>query len=244
MDGSRSVQLYSRIVIAADGATSVIARALDGGQKRDDQWAVAVRGYVDTDVALTQTIELAFLDHLQPGYAWFFPMASRRANVGVGMRADFYKRQSRPLNQLLSDYLALPEIAERIGRHPVEHLQSWSVPFFTFEKQRVFAGALLAGDAGGFVHPITAAGIYSAIMTGKCAAEAAIHALQVGDISQKGLSRFTQLWRDALTDDFQPAVTAAKLATLFPHLISAALLMTPESTPGTKPAWLDSLGKF
>ena len=244
MDGNQSVQLYSNVVIAADGATSVIARALDGKQKREDQWAVALRGYVDTEVNLEQTIELAFLDHLQPGYAWFFPMASRRANVGVGIRSDFYKRQNRSLNQLLSDYLALPEIAGRIGRNRVEHLQAWPVPFFSFEKQRVFEGALLAGDAGGFVHPLTAAGIYPAIITGKCAAEAAIHALQIGDISRKGLSRYTQLWQDALADEFQPAVTAAKLATLFPHLISAALLMTPESKPGTKPAWLDSLGKF
>ena len=243
-DGNQSVQFYSSIVIAADGATSVIARALDGGQKRDAQWAVALRGYVDTDVDLDQTIELAFLDHIQLGYAWFFPMATRRANVGLGMRSDFYKRQNRTLNQLLSDYLALPEIAGRIGRNPVEHLQSWPIPFFTFEKQRVFDGALLAGDAGGFVHPITAAGIHPAIMTGKCAAEAAIHALQIGDVSRTGLSRYTQLWRDALTDDFQPAVTAATLATLFPHLVSAALLSTPEPRPGTKTSWLDSLGKF
>ncbi|RIK42368.1 MAG: hypothetical protein DCC55_09035 [Chloroflexi bacterium] len=232
--GRRDVQLRSSIVIGADGATSAIARALGGPARQDSQWAVAIRGYIDTDTELDNTIELAFLDHLQPGYAWFFPMARHRANVGVGMRTDFYKRQHRSLRDLLAGYLALPQNARRIGRNRVEEAQSWPVPLFRFEKQRVFDGALLAGDAGGFVHPITAAGIYPAIITGKCAAEAALHALAAGDLSQAGLARYDVLWHEALAADFKPAVTASKLSTVFPHLVSAALLLSKakEELPG------------
>ncbi|MEX1021334.1 MAG: NAD(P)/FAD-dependent oxidoreductase, partial [Litorilinea sp.] len=195
---NQTVDYQSALVIGADGATSAMARALDHTQKRDSQWAVALRGYVDTEVALAETIELAFLDEIQPGYAWFFPVSERRANVGVGMRTDYYKRHGRDLSQLLEDYLARPELASRIGLHRVEDAQSWPVPFFSFDKQRVFDGALLAGDAGGFVHPITAAGIYPAIMTGKAAAETAIDALAHGDVTQAGLAGYTARWEDAL----------------------------------------------
>jgi menaquinone-9 beta-reductase len=245
--GSRELHYHSDIVIGADGATSTIARGLGGHVKRDDQWAMAIRGYVKSDVELDETIELAFLDHVQPGYGWFFPADRQRANVGIGMRADFYKRQHRSLSQLLSDYLARPDIAARIGNHQVEDVKAWPVPMFSFDRQRVFEGALLAGDAGGFVHPVTAAGIYPAIITGKCAAETTLQALARGDISRTGLAHYDTLWQEALADEFRPAVTANKLATLFPHLISAALLLSrnaADAPAGTKSTLPFTGGKF
>jgi flavin-dependent dehydrogenase len=193
---------------------------------------------------LERTIELAFLDHIQLGYAWFFPVAARRANVGIGMRLDFYKRQPHSLDTLLAQYLALPKLAQRVGGNRIEDLQSWPLPLFSFEKQRVFNGALLAGDAGGFVHPITAAGIYPAIVTGKCAAEAALYALERGNVSQTCLSRYDTLWQEALAADFRPAVTAAKLSTLFPHLVSAALRLSAATPERTETALPFASGKF
>lgn len=230
----KETHYYGRLVIGADGATSAIARDLGSYPKRDDQWAVALRGYVNADVDLEGVIELAFLDHLQPGYAWFFPAATRRVNVGVGMRRDFYKRQPLSLGNLLLDYLAKPNIAARIGQNQVEDSLSWSIPLFTFDRERVFDGAILAGDAGGFVHPITAAGIYPAIITGRCAAEAAIRALHTGDVSHASLALYDTLWREALAAEFEPAVTANKLATVFPHLVSSALLLSPSASESPK----------
>jgi flavin-dependent dehydrogenase len=244
----KTEQAYdSAVIIGADGATSAVARGLGCRSTRDSQWAVACRGYINTAVTLDGTIELAFLDHLQPGYAWFFPIAPHRANVGVGMRSDFYKRQDHSLERLLLDYLARPEIASRLGSNRLEETKSWSLPLFMFEQQRVFAGALLAGDAGGFVHPITAAGIYPAILTGKCAAEATVRALQAGDLSQAGLAHYDLLWQAELAAELKPAVTASKLSTLFPHIISAALLVSPatvKAQPDALPAFPFATGKF
>lgn len=245
-------QVYgSALVIAADGATSVLARRLGYPRPPNSEWAVALRGYVETETDLDEAIELAFLDEIQPGYAWFFPIAPRRANVGVGMRTDYYRRGGKELSELLADYLARPAIADRIGSNRVEEPQSWPVPFFSFARQRVFDGALLAGDAGGFVHPLTAAGIYAALMTGRFAAETAIHALAVGDVSRSTLAGYDQLWHDALAADFGPAVTASKLATLFPHIVSSALLLADSATDSAtdspsaaEPELPFSLGKF
>jgi geranylgeranyl reductase family protein len=246
-DGRTNQSYDSAVIIGADGATSAIARGLGCRSTRDSQWAVACRGYINTAVALDGAIELAFLDHLQPGYAWFFPIAPHRANVGVGMRSDFYKRQNRSLESLLVEYLACPAIAGRLGGNRLEETKSWSLPLFTYEQRRAFAGALLVGDAGGFVHPITAAGIYPAIITGKCAAEATIRALQAGDLSQAGLAHYDTLWQAELAAELKPAVTASKLATLFPHIISAALLVssaTAKAQPDDPPAFPFATGKF
>lgn len=245
--GDQVVRYFSPVVIGADGATSAIARGLGNQQTRQDQWAVALRGYVECEEELDGSLRLAFLDHLQPGYGWFFPAGKHYANVGIGMRSDFYKRQGRSLRQLLADYLALPEIAAYIGPNQVAKLHAWPVPFFSFEKQRVFDGALLAGDAGGFVHPITAAGIYPAIATGACAAQATIAAHAHGDFSQTGLALYDTLWRELLADDFRSAVTANKLATVLPHLVSAALLVAQSaatSSDEAKALLPSSFGKF
>ena len=245
--GKQKEKHYARMVIGADGATSAIARGLGYRRARHDEWAVALRGYVNTEADLAGAIELAYLDEIQPGYAWFFPMDRRRANVGIGMRTDYYHRQDKTLTDLLDGYLSRPEIASRIGGNQVEQLHSWPLPFFSFERERVFDGALLAGDAGGFVHPITAAGIFSSMMTGKYAAQAAILALEKGDVSRSGLSTYTTLWHNGLAEEFRPAVTANKLVTVFPHLAPAALLLSgSDSSKQTEmqSTVLSSLGKF
>jgi flavin-dependent dehydrogenase len=64
--------------------------------------------------------------------------------------------------------------------------------------QRVYAGALLVGDAGAFVNPLTGAGIYNALETGRIAAEVALEAIQRNDWSLDELRKFEVRWRSVL----------------------------------------------
>src|SRR5262249_49886011 len=118
----QNVEFRSKVVIAADGATSVIARALKSHQEHEDRWAVALRAYVKTDVDLDRQIEFEFLDKIQPGYAWFFPMNKHYANIGVGMRSDFYKKQDKTLKEALDYYITTPPIRKLIGNNKPENL--------------------------------------------------------------------------------------------------------------------------
>ncbi|MSO82461.1 MAG: electron transfer flavoprotein-ubiquinone oxidoreductase [Acidobacteria bacterium] len=51
-------------------------------------------------------------------------------------------------------------------------------------------GALVAGDAGGFLNSIRLKGIHLAMRTGMLAAESAFEAIQAGDVSAQGLARY------------------------------------------------------
>ena len=54
------------------------------------------------------------------------------------------------------------------------------------------AGALIAGDAGGFLNSIRLKGIHLAMQTGMLAAESAFEAIRAGDTSARGLARYQQ----------------------------------------------------
>lgn len=222
--GKQEVELRSKMVIAADGATSVIARALSGVQRSESQQAVALRGYLKTDIDLDPTIEFIFSANILPGYAWFFPMGKRIANVGIGMRADFYKRQSRSLPEALQIYLDSPEVRALAGKNKIENLKSWPIPLFSFEQKRIFNGALLIGDAGGFVSPLTGAGIYPALVTGTSAAKVAVEAIRVGDVSEKGLAAFEGLWRKDLEGEMKGATFLHKILSAIPSLIDVLIV--------------------
>lgn len=231
-EGKHEVTYRSKIVIAADGATSVIARALNSAQRPDSQKAVALRGYINTDTDLDGTIELNFLRNVQPGYGWFFPAGKRRANIGVGMRADRYKNSEHTLANILQIYLQTPEIRDRVGSHKVEQIKSWQLPLCSKEKvQRVFNGAILVGDAGGFVDPLTGAGIYQAIVTGKCAAEVSIQAIKTNDLTARGLAAFDPKWRNILEKEMNRAILFHNLSSFVPSLIDAFLLLVTAVPP-------------
>jgi flavin-dependent dehydrogenase len=201
---------------------------------------VALRAYIDSDADLGRGIDFVFLDKIQPGYAWLFPISERRANVGVGMRSDFFKKSRYTLTEALDYYLSLPYMRQIIGAHKPENVKTWSLPLFSFEVKRVFDGALLIGDAGAFITPLAGAGIHTAVQTGQFAAEAAAEAIRAGDVSASGLMRYDTLWRKHMAGDMQRALTVHDMLAFFPALIDG-LLLASRAIPPLLPRLLGKL---
>jgi menaquinone-9 beta-reductase len=86
--GSDLEDLHARHVVAADGVTSRMRRALfgDGGVTRDRSYAA--RAYFRTERRLDPLFDvyvpLEVDGRRVPGYAWVFPLGEHRANIGVG----------------------------------------------------------------------------------------------------------------------------------------------------------------
>jgi len=72
------------------------------------------------------------------------------------------------------------------------------LPLASQSLQRVYDGALLVGDAGAFVSPLTGGGIYNAMESGRIAAEVALEALQGEGGSLEELRQFEVRWRSVL----------------------------------------------
>ncbi len=237
MDGNRVVGIKTRsknqiqecrakLVIGADGATSAIARGLAVEGHPDRHLVVSTRGYLDTQAELDGTLEFAFLKPVLPGYAWTFPVGKHRANVGVALRVDVYKKSGIALQQYLQSYLDTDEMRQFVGKHTIQDVKTWQAPLASFQRKKVYDGAILVGDAGGFVNPLTGAGIYPAMITGKFAATVAIEAIQKGDCSAQGLATFETLWEREL----QPGIKYSALTQHFieksPVLIDGIVAMS------------------
>ncbi len=197
------------IVIAADGATSTIARTLLKGRGDDVHWAVAIRCYADMRDDLGHRCEFYFPKSIMPGYAWMFPTGERSANIGVGLRLDKYRTHGTTLDALLTRFLDL--LDDRVIRASVSEIKSWQLPMGSSRHSRVFDGCLLVGDAGGFIDPLLGAGIYNAMRTGHLAAETAHYALTTGDSSRAAMATFDRTWKRTMGWGLRRATWVQKL---------------------------------
>jgi geranylgeranyl reductase family protein len=163
-----------RVVIAADGANSVLRRAIGLPRNPDEQLAVAVRGYAVEQLDVATATEdgagpaqlIVMQDDAWPAYCWSFPLAdgSGRANVGYGR----LRSALRDRNQLWG------ELARLLPDQPAERLRAHHLPLSTWRPPQPDGRVLLAGDAASLINPLTGEGIFYAVRSGRLAGAAAV----------------------------------------------------------------------
>src|SRR4051812_21987094 len=72
------------VLVGADGAESVVRRALGVAPNAPDRLAVAIRGYAPVLPGLDGVQVVTTTSLRWPAYAWSFPLGDGRANVGYG----------------------------------------------------------------------------------------------------------------------------------------------------------------
>lgn len=158
-----------RVLIGADGANGIVARAsgLDG--PRD--LAVALEGnwpFPNGLPAEWQTTAALDLGLIPGGYGWLFPKGDH-VNVGVGG----WKYTAPTLRGHLD------RVARHYGLDPARltGLRGYHLPVRRPGVRIVRGRVALAGDAAGLVDPLSGEGIYAAIASGRAAARHALAAI-------------------------------------------------------------------
>jgi flavin-dependent dehydrogenase len=162
--------MEARVVVGADGAHSVVRRAVGAGT---GPVAVAIRGYAPTRRDRSGAQVIVFGTERAPSYAWSFDRGDGTANVGYGEVLGAHRdRPNRALLMMQLDRL-LPGAGTggRDWRAHLLPLSTWRGP------HRGRGRVLLAGDAAGLVNPLTGEGIFYAVATGLNAGRAAASAL-------------------------------------------------------------------
>jgi len=184
LDGS----IRARVVIAADGASSVIRRQLAPRPIRTSIWppdspglgagsghtAVAIRGYAPVAPSRAGQQIIVFRDPDQgggstrPAYAWSFPIGDGRANIGYGELLGSGRSLSR---QHLLDRL------DELLPGATDGAESWRahlLPLSTGRPRQPDGRILFAGDAMNLINPVTGEGIFYAVASGVLAGRAAL----------------------------------------------------------------------
>jgi geranylgeranyl reductase family protein len=185
------------LVIAADGNSSPLSRAL-GRHKRDDRpMGVAVRRYYTSprhdDDMLESWLELWDGERLLPGYGWVFGMGDGTSNVGLGILNTSASFRNVDYKDLLVRWLgSMPAEWQYDEDHATGPVRGSALPM-GFNRQPHYAdGVLLVGDAGGMVNPMNGEGIAYAMESGAFAAEVAVQALTrpAGPLRERALAAY------------------------------------------------------
>ncbi|MFW6383899.1 MAG: geranylgeranyl reductase family protein [Halodesulfurarchaeum sp.] len=181
------------IVIDAAGALSLLQDRADFSETTFDtnvnyrQFTSAYREIVEVEEPVPWEDALVFkpTDRAE-GYIWYFPRTPTEINVGLG-----FQMTAEPMTlvrALREDLQSRPEFA---GATVTDKLGA-AIPTRRPYDSAVAPGYMAVGDAAGHVNPTTGGGIAGAAYAGAYAGEAAIDALEAGDVSEAALWEYNQ----------------------------------------------------
>jgi flavin-dependent dehydrogenase len=219
----RTHDLRAKLVIGADGVTSILARNLrpKTEQHVDGHRAVALRAYIDDIEELPKEVEFYLYKNILPGYAWIFPIGQNKANIGLGMRLDHFRKRKYSLEKMLQDFLEMPAIKKRLLRGgQLRDVATWQLNFGSQKNlHHVFDGAILIGDAAGFINPLTGGGIHNALVSAELATQIADEALQANDVSRSKMQVYEQLCHEHMWQSMRNSYWMQRTFMHFPILV-------------------------
>lgn len=184
-----AVQLESGMIINADniigsdGANSIIRKSVTGSiNKKTFSVGMEVDiSYDDLDSDADYYPKI-YSGYVSYGYIWSFP---KRDYLTVGIWGPPYSNKIS-LKKILVDFLR-SELNYEI--QPDKPLKAFPVPLHNLTKTPYKGNVLLAGDAAGFVEPVTGEGIYFAILSGKLVAQAILGERSISSEYAKALKK-------------------------------------------------------
>jgi geranylgeranyl reductase family protein len=167
------------VLVGADGAESVVRRALGIAPNRPDRLAVALRGYAPVPAGMDGVQAILTTEQRWPAYAWSFPLGDGRANVGYG---ELVSGGATRAGLLAGLQRLLPGVE-------AAELKAHRLPLSTGRPRQPDGRVLLAGDAASLINPLTGEGIFYAVLSGALAGAAAVLGPAAGVAYRRALHR-------------------------------------------------------
>lgn len=215
-------------LIGADGVNSRIGAALFPGRFDTRNLALGLEIELPLDRLLRppQVPQIHF-GVVRWGYGWVFPKR-HSATVGIGGLRDKNPDLKTRFGEFLGHVATQPMDLRYQGHH---------IPFGNYRSRPGRDNILLAGDAAGWVEPITGEGIGFAMLSGQKAAEAIFAAAAMGNPGA-ALGLYTQACRPLLRT-FSHAKLMRQL--VFPSLMQGLLVSALRRSQSPIRQYLDLL---
>ncbi len=189
------IEIKTRILIAADGPESRIAKAvgINSTTKPQDMMSGVQFEMVGVKCERMDLIELHLGTFANGGYAWVFPKGDDIANVGIGVHTTGEKPAIDYLNEFIESYPPLKDakaVELNVGGDPIGGMI----------EQIYDDNFLVCGDAAGQVDPITGGGIILGMLGGMSAGQVAAKAIKDGDYSAERLEEYDLLYKETTQD--------------------------------------------
>ncbi len=224
-EDGKSEKINSRIVLAGDGANSVVAQQL-GLKNPQEHMIVGTRQYYKNVAGLADRIEIHLIRSLIPGYFWIFPLANGEANIGLGMIVkDMQSKKINLKESMLKEIKENPLFVERFrNATPLEDVRGWNLPIASYHRKCYGSGFMLLGDAASLIDPLSGEGVGNAMISGRLAARVAAEALQKNDTGEGFLKKYDTLLWDVLGKEIKDNHRIQVFAKKFPFMIDRLMV--------------------
>ncbi|AGB04356.1 geranylgeranyl reductase family protein [Aciduliprofundum sp. MAR08-339] len=164
------VEVRAKIVIAADGFESQVARWAGLNTVLRERDIVSCIQYRMTNIDIEENFTHFFIGSCAPGgYVWIFPKGKKEANVGIGVALNKLKHRGE-VKKYMDEFI---EKHDYLKKGSVIQIVTGAVSTCPVPKKIVDNGIMLVGDAARLIDPITGGGIANACISGKYAGEIA-----------------------------------------------------------------------
>ncbi|MEM2918001.1 MAG: NAD(P)/FAD-dependent oxidoreductase [Candidatus Altiarchaeota archaeon] len=183
------IKIRAKIVVAADGVDSVIAREAGINSTLAQVHLDSCMEYEMANIAIDEPdlIHIYLGNEVAPrGYCWVFPKDNDRANVGIGISGTSKEKNAKfYLDKFINEN-------EGLRNGSILEVNVGAVPVGGLLKELVRDNLLVVGDAARQVNPIHGGGIYEAMSAGRIAGEKIAKAIAENDI--KILKEYERDW--------------------------------------------------
>jgi digeranylgeranylglycerophospholipid reductase len=206
-DGSGSTtDLSARLVVGADGVASAVARAFR--IRRPVEILPAFEAEFPKSPGDVDRVEVYLGRTFAPGlFGWWIPDGAGGARVGIAADADGTSARVY--------FGRLLEFLERRFGEPIADPSAYlvsGIPIGNVPKTHA-AGAMLVGDAGAQVKPLSGGGIFTGMRCAEILAGVADEALRRNDLSEAFLAEYDRRWRAELGEEFRKALYLRRILT-------------------------------
>jgi geranylgeranyl reductase family protein len=216
-----TVNITAKVVVGADGFSSIISRELGFYERNPKHFAVATRAYYEDVADVKDSMEIHLVKDIQPGYFWIFPVAKGIVNVGLGILDHDLKKKKLNLREkhemaIQSDFFKKRfKDAKLIGK-----IVGSNLPLGSTKRQIHGDGFILIGDAAGLVDPFAGEGIGNAMKSAKIAAFELKEVCSNSDYSKERLNAYTiKTWKQ-LYGQLRQSYILQKIMLYFPWLVN------------------------
>ncbi len=193
----RTRTVKSRFVVAADGMWSPTRKLLGVGPERyRGDWHAFRQYFSGVSERATSSLIVWFEPDLLPGYAWSFPLADGRANVGFGIIRGEGGKRIQNMKALWAELLERPHVRSVLGddARAEEPHRAWPIPARLGHLPLALGRVLFVGDAAAATDPMSGEGIGQALESGRMAVDSIVaqgidHPTAVRDHYQNDLRR-------------------------------------------------------
>lgn len=204
------VELESKVVIAADGAYSLVARRAGLPLSKSPlDYGVGFQYEmvgVDHD---PDYVDMYIGEDVAPGsYAWIIPKGPDVANVGTGVRVPFVKKGLSVRDYQRNFVEKHPVASPKLRRAKPTAVKAGCIPVGGPIEEMVAGNVLAVGDAGGHTIPTVGGGIPTGLVIGSIAGRVvASHVLEGGS-----LSVFDGAWRAEMGETIENSLRIRRMS--------------------------------